>query len=110
MHPLIENNIQSISDICQLNHVEELYIFGSITGSHFSEESDIDFLVSFTIDEQDLETYTESYFNILFALEELFVREIDLLTELSIKNPLFKAEIDTSKQLVFTSLVRADSY
>lgn len=50
-----------------------------------------------------METYTDSYFGLLFALEELLGREVDLTTERSVKNPHFKKELEATKALFFDS-------
>jgi hypothetical protein len=41
------------------------------------------------------------YFNLKQLLEDLFNRNIDLLEERAIRNPLFKEEIDKTKVLIY---------
>ncbi len=79
--------------------VAKLYVFGSALNSHFSSESDIDFIVSF--DKVELEQYADNYFDFKFSLEDLFNRNIDLLEEKAIKNPFFKNSVNNSKQLIY---------
>ena len=70
MNKLIENNKQAIFDLCDKNHVKSLYLFGSITDSNkFNNESDIDILVAFNMNQLSLEDYTDCYFNLIFELE-----------------------------------------
>jgi hypothetical protein len=38
---------------------------------------------------------------LLLALEQLFQREIDLVTERSIRNPYFRKAVEASRQLVY---------
>ena len=45
--------------------------------------------------------YAESYFNLKFALQELFKRPIDLLENKAIKNPYIRSNIDGSKSLTY---------
>ena len=101
MSPIIEHNQTDIHRICQENNVKLLYFFGSVLNPEkFSHESDIDVLVSFKSD-ISMETYTDSYFGLLFALEELLGREVDLTTERSVKNPYFKEELEATKILFY---------
>ena len=73
-----------------------LGVFGSAVRSDFTEKSDIDIIVN--IDESlGISEYGNCYWNIQFGLEDLLRREIDLITECSIKNPYFKMEVDNMK-------------
>jgi predicted nucleotidyltransferase len=76
-----------------------LYIFGSVLNSQFSNESDIDFLVTFA--NVELTEYADNYFDFKFSLEDLFQRQIDLLEEKAIKNPFFKKSVENSKKLIY---------
>ncbi len=46
---IIEKNIDKIKKLCKRYRVSKLYIFGSVMSNHFTEKSDIDFLVSLGI-------------------------------------------------------------
>lgn len=109
MNQLIATNKEAIFDLCEKNHVESLYLFGSITdAAKFNSSSDIDILVSFDMTKISLEEYTEAYFNLTFELEDLLGRKIDIVTERSVVNPYFKAELDKTKVLLFHSLAEID--
>ena len=109
MNALIENHKDKIFELCERNHVKSLYLFGSVTDtSRFTEESDIDILVSFKMEEITLEEYTDAYFNLLFNLEDLLGKEIDIITERSVSNPFFKEELENTKVLLFDSLAAAN--
>ena len=45
--------------------------------------------------------YTENYFGLAEALEQLFGRRVDLLTERSVRNPYFREVIEATRQLVY---------
>lgn len=108
MHTLIENYQNEIQMICEENHVKSLYFFGSILHpERFNENSDIDILVSFR-EGISMEIYTDSYFNIQFAMEELLGHHIDITTERSVQNPYFKDELDKTKVLFFDALAEID--
>jgi len=88
-----------IDTLCLQNKVRSLYVFGSVLTERFSEKSDIDLVVD--IDSSDPFDYSESYFNLKFALQDLFRRPIDLLENKAIKNPYIRRNIDSSKSLVY---------
>lgn len=56
--------------------VQKLALFGSFVRNEQSENSDIDFLVEFAKNQKNY----DNYMNLLFFLEDLFKRKIDLLT------------------------------
>jgi len=96
---IVEKNIDRLKKLCKKYNVYKLYIFGSVVGNKFSNESDIDFLVTFG--NVELQEYADNYFDFKFSLEDLFKRDIDLLEEKAIKNPYFKRSIDNSKELIY---------
>lgn len=95
----LDNYTNEISNLCLQNKVKSLYVFGSVLTDQFSEKSDIDLVVD--IDSNDPFDYADSYFNLKFALQDLFRRPIDLLENKSIKNPYIRQNIDNSKSLVY---------
>ena len=102
MNSIIENNKFSIEKLCKENKVDKLYVFGSVLNEKFNEKSDLDFLVSFNKNIELLD-YADNYFNFLFSLEDLFSRDIDLVTEKSLKNPYFIKELENTKQLIYAA-------
>lgn len=95
----VEQNIQSIKNLCINHNVDKLYLFGSILGNGFNEKSDIDFVVRFK--NIELLKYADNYFDFKFSLEDLFNRPIDLLEEPAIKNPYFLESLNESKKLIY---------
>jgi uncharacterized protein len=93
--------ISEIRLLCQKNGVKSLYVFGSVLTDKFTNKSDIDLIVD--IDSLDPLEYSDFYFNLKFALEELFNREIDLLESRAIKNPYLIDNINQSKTLLYAS-------
>ena len=96
---LIENNIQKIIALCKKYKVGKLFVFGSILTSRFNDESDVDLVVDF--DKVALEDYADNYFDFKFALEKLLGRDIDLLEDKAIRNPILRKNIDNSKLLIY---------
>jgi predicted nucleotidyltransferase len=96
----IENSkISQIQELCKLNKVKTLFVFGSAIRNDFNKDSDIDLIVD--IEENDPFTYTDLYFNLKTKLEEILKRKVDLLEERAIKNRFFKQELDNSKVLIY---------
>jgi len=91
-----QNQIQSLY---RKHRVSVLFVFGSVLGDTFNEESDIDFVVDFS--DVSLEDYADNYFDLKFSLEKLLERDIDLLESRAIRNPYLLESIDSTKQLVY---------
>ena len=96
---LIENNIQKIIALCKKHKVGKLFVFGSILTNRLNEQSDVDMVVNF--DKVNWEDYADNYFDFKYALENLFNREVDLLEDKAIRNPILRRNIDNSKLLVY---------
>jgi predicted nucleotidyltransferase len=97
----LESYIGEIRLLCQKNRVKSLYVFGSVLTDRFTDKSDIDLIVD--IDSIDPLEYSDFYFNLKFALEELLRREIDLLESRALKNPFLIDNINQSKTLLYAS-------
>lgn len=92
---------EDINKLCFQNKVKTLYVFGSVLSDKFSKKSDIDLVVE--IDANDPYDYADSYFNLKFALQDLFKRKVDLLENKAIKNQYIRQSIDQTKMLVYGS-------
>jgi predicted nucleotidyltransferase len=95
----LDKYINEINTLCLQNKVKSLYVFGSVLTNRFSDKSDIDLIVE--IDSNDPFDYADSYFNLKFALQDLFRRPIDLLENKAIKNPYIRKTIDGLKSLIY---------
>ena len=96
---IIDKNIDFLVSLCKQHKVKELYIFGSILTSKFNKDSDIDMLVQF--DNVDILEYADNYFDFKEKLEKLLGREIDLLENQAIRNPIFRKILDRDKKIVY---------
>lgn len=92
-------NIDDLKKLCTLYNVEKMYLFGSILNSNFNKKSDVDLLVKFK--DISLYEYFDNYVNFKQQLELLFGREVDLLEEQTLKNPILIQSINKSKELVY---------
>ncbi len=96
----IEQQRQAVSLLCRQYRVERLDLFGSAARGIFpSETSDLDFIVRFTGSHAD--DYVDRYLDFAAALERLFARRVDLLTERAIRNPYFREEVERTRQVVY---------
>ena len=99
MNQLIQDRIDDIRKICMTYKVKSLYSFGSANTSTFSNESDIDLLISF--EDISVEEYTNNYFDLHQIFENMFQRQIDLVTTNSLSNPYFIKSVDQTKSLIY---------
>ena len=99
MNKILELNKKSLRALCIKYNVKSLFAFGSVTGSTFSESSDIDLVVSFM--PMSHEDYADNYFELIDKLEELFKRPVDLVTEKSLKNPYFIDSVNRTKSKIY---------
>jgi len=95
----LDKYTNSIQRLCENHKVRNLYVFGSVIRSDFSDNSDIDFIVDF--DTNDPLEYADSYFAFKFALQDLLDRPIDLLEERGLRNTYIKSSINSSKKLIY---------
>lgn len=96
---IIDNNIEDFKKLCAMYNVEKMYLFGSALNSNFNKKSDVDLLVKFK--EIELSEYFDNYINFKTKLELLFGREVDLLEEQTLRNPILINSINKSKELVY---------
>lgn len=96
---IIDNNIEDLQRLCTMYNVEKMYLFGSALNSTFNKKSDVDLLVKFK--EIELSEYFDNYINFKEKLESLFGREVDLLEEQTLRNPILIKSINKTKELVY---------
>jgi predicted nucleotidyltransferase len=75
--------------------VRSLFAFGSVCTDKFSESSDVDLLIDFY--PMDYGDYADNYFVVADKMEEIFQRDVDLITEKSLSNPHFIESINRTK-------------
>lgn len=96
---LIKNKKELIA-LLKEHKVTKAYIFGSAVTDKFNDKSDIDFLIKFSENLQPIEK-GELWWKLHDKLRDYFQREIDIITENSLKNPYFIKELDETKQLIY---------
>ena len=100
MIALVEQRKEAIANLCRLYGVRRLDLFGSAaTGLFDARTSDLDFLVDF-VDRSP--GYLRRYLDLADALEKLFGRKVDLVTERSLrKHPRFHESVEESREAVY---------
>jgi len=97
---LVEDRREALDELCRRYHVRRLALFGSATGEAFdAARSDLDFAVEFA--PLDPHQHKESYFGLLFALEDLFERSVDLAEYATIRNPFFRQALAESEVTLY---------
>jgi len=103
MIAIIQNNKTTISKICKKYKVSELYIFGSaVNKSYDPVTSDIDFAVIFDSAIPILDM-ADHYFGLIEELEDLLKRPVDLVTIKSIKNRIFREELEKTMMPLYAA-------
>src|SRR5687768_7930972 len=102
MVEVIKNNLDKIISTCKAMQVKHLYLFGS--GSRevdFNKESDLDFIFQFVNDQHGLPAGGFDYFDLLFKLEEITGKKVDLVAEERISNQYFLKSVSTDRVTIY---------
>lgn len=99
INPIIEKHFDQLAALCKKYKVDRVYAFGSVVTGTLNESSDIDLIV-------ELAPLTpvekgENLLSLWNELEELYDREVDLLTDKPIRNPYLRKAIEESKMLIY---------
>ena len=97
---LIRQHIEQISQICLEHQVEQLFIFGSIATDTFSDQSDVDILIQFSTQINPL-YYFDNYMDFKEKLESVLNREVDIVENQAVRNPIFRKILDRDKILIY---------
>ena len=100
MNGLIEQQRDAIRALCQQYGVRHLDLFGSAAPVAFdAATSDLDFVATFA--DTRSPGYADRYLGFAEALETLFGRPVDVITERSIRNPYFRQAVEASRQPIY---------
>ena len=97
----VKNNLNNITNICEKYRVKSLYLFGSGTNKSFTTHSDLDFMIDYFKDAEGLPLEPFDYFDVLFSLESITGKKVDLVVKDAIRNSYFKKSLDASKVLIY---------
>ena len=96
---LIDNYRNQIIELCDNHNVKKLYLFGSVLTDQFNDSSDIDLLIQF--DQVELLEYFDNYMDLKEKLEKMFNRQVDLVENQAVRNPIFRKVLDREKRLLY---------
>ena len=104
MVAIVRDNLGEIKKICRRMQLQSLYLFGSgsIQKNH-TGESDLDFIFKFEKDENGLPVSGFDYFDLMFDLEKITAKKIDLVAEEKIKNKYFLDRVNQEKIKIYES-------
>ena len=97
----LDSKIDSIASLCKSHRVTRLDAFGSVLRDDFDHESDVDFLVSF--ERGDGIDAFRQYFDFKEALEALLGRNVDLVCSNAIRNAVFRAEVEATREPLYAA-------
>ncbi len=99
---LCDLNTPQLQALCRHYQVHELYAFGSVVSGEMHSASDLDFIVKF---DEKAETYGafDRFMGLKQDLEQLYGHPVDLLTLKPFRNPIFQAEVDQHKKLLYAA-------
>jgi predicted nucleotidyltransferase len=86
--------------LCRRFGVRQLDVFGSVLTERFDpERSDVDLLVSYE-DDAAARSF-DGYFDLVEALEGLFMRKVDLVEDALVVNPYRRRSIDATRRCIY---------
>ncbi len=103
MTTVVKDKLPEIVKVCEEMHVKSLYLFGSgARESDYYATSDLDFTYSFQSDSSGhlLPPYYD-YFDLMFKLEEITGKKIDLVAEKKMKNRFFTEQVLAERIKIF---------
>jgi len=92
---------EQIVKLCERHRVRELYVFGSVLREDFGQDSDIDMAVVFS--RATVAGSFDQYFDFKADLEQLLGRPVDLVCLTSVRNSVFRRELDETKRLIYAT-------
>ena len=99
MNSVISERMEDLARLCEERRVARLDVFGSAaTGEFNPETSDLDFLVAFR---EPADDGFDNRIDLGYALESLFGRKVDVVSERSITNPYFRANVEDTREPVY---------
>jgi predicted nucleotidyltransferase len=86
--------------LCKKYYIIELSIFGSSIRDDFTQNSDVDILVSF---EQNSKITLFDIMELEKEFSQLLKREVDIVEKESLKNPIRRNKILTTREIIYAA-------
>ncbi|MGH2616955.1 MAG: nucleotidyltransferase family protein [Thermomicrobiales bacterium] len=100
MIDIVTMHLADIAALCRQYGVHRLDLFGSAASDAFDPAaSDLDFVATFA--DTRAPNYAERYLDFADALEALFGRPVDVVTENMIRSPYFRQAVEATRQPVY---------
>ncbi|MFC2126058.1 nucleotidyltransferase family protein [Bacteroidota bacterium] len=99
MDRLIRENIDKLSEVFKTHYIEKAYLFGSAASNNVTDESDIDFLVSFN--EYPFDGYADNLWDMEDQLEKILNKKVDVVPEHTLRNPYFIKSVNKNRILIY---------
>ncbi len=96
MEKVVEQHLPQIKELMLQYGVVTAYLFGSAAKGTMNENSDVDFIIKFP-DDMHYTIYSDNYFALAEALENLLKKNVELVTEKTLKNPYLLQNINRHK-------------
>lgn len=96
MDVIVKNNLPKIKELMRLHGVIRAHLFGSAAVEQMTADSDIDFMVSFD-PSFEYTDYGYHYFQLMYDLQDLLKRDVELIAEETITNPYLHQTINRQK-------------
>ena len=100
IHPSIVPLLPEVVSLLVKHKVKDAYLFGSVLTNKFDLDSDVDFLINF---EEGLNPILKGdlWWSLHDSLRDVLNREVDLISEKSLKNPYFIKDINRTKNKIY---------
>jgi predicted nucleotidyltransferase len=93
-------NYNDIIRLCKKYLINELSIFGSSIREDFTQNSDVDILVSF---DNNSEISLFDIMDLESEFSKLLNREVDIVEKESLKNPIRKEKILSTREIIYAA-------
>ena len=100
IHPFLQSHLPLVIELFKKHKITSAYAFGSVVTDKFNDESDVDFIINFDEGLDPLER-GELWWDLYESLVDNIHREVDLITEKSLKNPYFIEEVNETKVKIY---------
>lgn len=102
MHPIVDNHRAALAEIGRKHGVRRLAVFGSAARGDFdTARSDVDLLAEFA--DPLAPGYADRFLDFALAAEALLGRRVDVLTTRSVKNPIFRRQIEKDLEEIYAA-------
>ena len=100
IHPSMQPHLTQVTELFKKHKIANAFFFGSVLTDKFDENSDVDFLINFQENIDPLER-GELWWDLHDRLRDTLNREVDLVSESSLKNPYFIETQNNTKVKIY---------